>query len=87
LDGVPGVDRGAYEYDRDDLLGLRFMNETLLNWGPIPGATSYHVCSGSLHTLLSGGLDTCRDSDDADLWISSLQSRAPRWWGPDSLTS
>lgn len=66
FDGIPGFDRGAFEYDRDDVLGLRFASETLLNWDAIPGATSYHVYSGSLATLQSSGLDTCRDSEDPD---------------------
>ncbi|HEU4402647.1 MAG TPA: choice-of-anchor Q domain-containing protein [Candidatus Polarisedimenticolia bacterium] len=78
LDGVSGVDRGAYEYDRDDVLGLRFVNDTLLNWDAAPGATTYHVYSGFLATLLRAGLDTCRDGEDADLSdLAFTETRIP----------
>jgi hypothetical protein len=65
FDGVPGFDRGAFEYDRDDVLGLRFGTPELLVWDPTIGATAYHMYSGGLDSLRRGGLDTCRDGEDS----------------------
>jgi hypothetical protein len=78
FDGVPGVDRGAYEYDRDDVLGLRFVSDSLINWDAAPGATSYHVYSGFLDTVLTSGLDACRDGEDAVLSdLAFTETRIP----------
>ena len=73
-------DRGAYEYDRNDVLGLRFLTSETLTWGAASGASSYHIYNGRLTALMAGGLDVCRDSDDgnrADLLFTEMQSPDP----------
>jgi len=77
-DRVAAVDRGAYEYDRDDIFGLRFSTAATLTWLPASGAASYHVYSGALATLAARGTDTCRDADDlldlSDLLFTETRS-------------
>ena len=77
-DRVAAVDRGAYEYDRDDIFGLRFSTATTLTWQPASGAALYHVYSGALSTLATRGTDTCRDADDlldlSDLLFTETRS-------------
>jgi hypothetical protein len=63
-DDVAVADRGAYEFDRNDVLNLRFLNGSTLTWEAAIGATQYHFYSGGLATLASSGVDTCRDADD-----------------------
>jgi hypothetical protein len=62
--GVAIADRGAYEFDRNDVLNLRFQSASTMTWDAAPGATQYHLYSGSLATLASSGIDVCRDADD-----------------------
>jgi hypothetical protein len=70
-DGVPAHDRGAYEFDRNDVPGLELTlgpaGSTRLAWQPVSGAAGYHVYSA----VVSGHVDTlpdsCRDADDDDL--------------------
>jgi hypothetical protein len=79
-DGVATVDRGAYEFDRNDILGLIFSPPATLSWPAATGAASYHVYSGALSTLAGRGLDTCRDSDDpvlTDLIFSEGRTPLP----------
>jgi len=77
-DGVATVDRGAYEFDRNDILGLIFSSPATLSWPAAPGAASYHVYSGTLGALAGRGLDTCRDSDDPVLTdLLFTESRTP----------
>jgi len=66
FDGTAQGDRGAFEYDRDDVLGLRFGTPELLVWDPMIGATAYQMYSGGLDSLRRGGLDTCRDGEDSN---------------------
>jgi hypothetical protein len=69
-DVVPEHDRGAYEFDRNDVPGLEFtlgpVGPTRLAWQPVSGAAGYHVYS----VIFSGHLevlpDVCRDADDDD---------------------
>jgi hypothetical protein len=63
-DGNAIADRGAYEFDRNDVLNLRFLNGSTLTWDAAIGATRYHFYSGALATLGTNGLDVCRDPDD-----------------------
>jgi hypothetical protein len=69
-DGVPGYDRGAYEFDRDAVLGLELAPgpdaSTRLTWQPVTGASGYHVYSGAFSGRLQRLPDVCRDADDAD---------------------
>jgi hypothetical protein len=65
-DGVAGFDRGAYEYDRNDVLELLFTGPSTLSWRAVTGASSYHVYSGLLSLLPIRGPDSCRDGDDPD---------------------
>ena len=77
-DGAATVDRGAYEFDRNDVLGLIFTPPAALSWPAAPGAASYHVYSGTLGALASRGLDTCRDGDDPVLTdLLFTESRTP----------
>lgn len=66
-DAVAGFDRGAYEFDRNDVLGLQFTDVSTFTWQPVAGATSYHVYSGALLPLAVLGADTCRDGDDLNI--------------------
>lgn len=65
-DGTAAPDRGAYEYDRNDVPGLRIASPSSLAWDPVSGASRYHVYSG----VLGGGVrtlpDACRDPEDDD---------------------
>ncbi len=65
-DGLAAPDRGAYEHDRDDVLGLGFSTPDTLSWDSGIGAATYHIYSGALSTLAERGADTCRDSEDPD---------------------
>jgi hypothetical protein len=77
-DGVATVDRGAYEFDRNDVLGLIFTPPAALSWPAAPGAAAYHVYSGTLGALASRGLDTCRAGDDPVLTdLLFTESRTP----------
>ena len=71
LDGdgdlLAAPDRGAYEYDRNDVLGLRFLTIETLTWGAADGASSYHIYNGRIATLMEDSLDVCRDSNDGNL--------------------
>lgn len=76
--GTVGYDRGAYEFDRNDVLRLRFSSLTLLTWDALTGATAYHVYSGGLASI-AGGLGECRDPEDAnrsDLLFSETRTPA-----------
>ncbi len=76
-DAVAAVDRGAYEYDRNDVLGLVFTGPATMAWTAVAGAGSYHPYSGLLSTLRLRGVDTCRDADDpdrADLTFADAQT-------------
>ncbi len=70
LDGdgnrVAAFDRGAYEYDHDEVLATMFTGSMTFTWRPQEGASSYHVYSGRLSSLRFRGLDLCRDADDPD---------------------
>jgi serine protease len=63
-DRVAAPDRGAYEYDGNDLLGVSVTTPSTLLWPAAPGAASYHVYSAALSALRLTGLDICRDADD-----------------------
>ena len=65
-DRVTAFDRGAYEYDHDEVLATTFTGPMTFNWRPQEDASSYHVYSGRLSSLRLRGLDLCRDADDAD---------------------
>lgn len=69
-DGVAAHDRGAYEFDRDDVPGLEAMLEPngamRLAWQPVSGAARYHVYSGMFFGFPQHLPDMCRDGDDAD---------------------
>jgi len=65
-DRVARFDRGACEFDHDAVLELMFTDPLSLTWRPQEGAASYHVYSGPVSSLRSGGPDLCRDDDDAD---------------------
>jgi hypothetical protein len=65
-DGIAAHDRGAYEYDRDDVPGVGFAEAARLVWGPVPGAARYHVYSGLFTAAGRAVPDVCRDADDAD---------------------
>jgi hypothetical protein len=69
-DGVPAHDRGAYEFDRDEVLGLELAldptGSTRLAWLPVSGAARYHVYSGVFSGRLERLPDSCRDADDDD---------------------
>ncbi|MGH9748536.1 MAG: choice-of-anchor Q domain-containing protein [Candidatus Polarisedimenticolia bacterium] len=65
-DGAAAPDRGAHEYDRNEVPGLQFATPSGLSWEPVSGAAAYHVYSG---VIAGGGRtlpDTCRDPDDDD---------------------
>ncbi|MBI1950183.1 MAG: right-handed parallel beta-helix repeat-containing protein [Acidobacteria bacterium] len=69
-DGVPAPDRGAYEFDRDDVPGLEFTlgspGSTRLEWQPVSGASRYHVYSGVFSSHPGAVPGVCRDADDDD---------------------
>jgi len=69
-DGVPAPDRGAYEYDRNEVPGLEISLESSgssrLAWQPVSGAVAYHVYSVVFSGHLGRLPDTCRDADDDD---------------------
>ncbi len=69
-DGVPEHDRGAYEFDRNEVPGLEFTlastGSTRLAWQPVSGAARYHVYSGVFSGRLERLPDSCRDADDDD---------------------
>jgi hypothetical protein len=69
-DGVPAYDRGAYEFDRDAVLGLELAPDpsgsTRLTWQPVRGASAYHVYSGGFTGRLERLPDSCRDAEDDD---------------------
>jgi hypothetical protein len=76
-DGAAAVDRGAYEYDRNDVLGLAFSGSATMAWKAVSGAGSYHPYSGRLSTLRLRGVDACRDADDpngSDLTFADAQN-------------
>lgn len=78
FNGIVGFDRGAYEYDRNDVLGLRFSTATLLAWDAAIGATAYHLYSGDVLGLAGGGLSTCRDSEDSNRTdLAFTETRTP----------
>ncbi len=70
LDGdgnrIAGTDRGAWEFDRNEVLGLMMAGSSGFTWAGVPGAASYHVYSGALSSLATLGTDICRDPDDPD---------------------
>ncbi len=67
-DGVAAPDRGAYEYDRNEVPGLEISGgsagSSRLAWQPVGGAVVYHVYSVLFSGHLSRLPDTCRDADD-----------------------
>ncbi|HXH28034.1 MAG TPA: right-handed parallel beta-helix repeat-containing protein, partial [Candidatus Polarisedimenticolia bacterium] len=63
-DRTADPDRGAYEYDAGDLLGLTADPPSAWIWPAAPGASSYHVYSAALSGLRMTGVDVCRDADD-----------------------
>jgi hypothetical protein len=69
-DAVAAPDRGAYEYDRDAVLGLSLAHDpggsTSLAWQPVRGAERYHVYSGGFSGPLQRLPDACRDAEDDD---------------------
>ena len=69
-DGVAAPDRGAYEYDRNEVPGLELSGgsagSSRLAWQPVSGAVAYHVYSVLFSGHLSRLPDSCRDADDVD---------------------
>lgn len=70
-DGVAAYDRGAHEFDRNDVLGLELTigpgGVSRLAWQPVNAAAGYHVYSGAFSGYPGTLPGTCRDADDADL--------------------
>jgi hypothetical protein len=65
-DGVAQVDIGAFEFNRGDILGLRFADaREILAWRPEANALSYNVYRGRLEELLQGSLGACLATVDA----------------------
>jgi len=69
-DGIPAHDRGAYEFDRDEVPGLDLtlgpVGSTRLAWQPVSGAAGYHIYRGIFSGHLEVLPDVCRDADDDD---------------------
>jgi hypothetical protein len=65
-DWIADFDRGAREFDRNEVLGLTMIGTSGFTWEPVQGAASYHVYSGALSSLVILGADVCRDRDDPD---------------------
>lgn len=64
-DAVAIVDIGAFEFNRGDLVGLRFGEDTAtLTWRPESSALQYNVYRGDFEVLLVGSFGTCIGSLD-----------------------
>ena len=66
-DAVAAIDRGACEYDRNEVLGVEFDSPGSFVWQPVIGAGAYHVYSAPLSSLRVTGFGECRDPDDSDI--------------------
>lgn len=65
-DRVAACDRGAYEFDNDEVLNLVVTGPQAFTWRPQEEATAYHVYSGLISSLRLRGTDVCRDANDPD---------------------
>jgi len=72
-------DRGAYEFDRGDVLRLRFASPSTLTWdAAVEALTTYRVYSGAISTLATDGVNTCRAAEDPNLAdLTFVESTTP----------